>query len=228
MRRAVAMAVVAAGLASPVACKSPTHSLSIDLRTDFQPGLEFLVVHTDVHAGGDAHQFDVPAVAGDATFATGRRIADLSSLPRGEVVVTIAIRQRNGTRVRRIGRLNLTSDYAFTVVMTRSCDGVVCPGEESCVGGKCASPECIDLDVECTSKPPPACTTDAECPVKVPCMRGKCDSGVCMMLAIPGSCGGGTVCDPKSGCVPPPPPGETLGPDPEAGSGSTIVCPAPL
>jgi hypothetical protein len=104
----------------------------------------------------------------------------------------------SGARVaQRAVSLHLAGRYALTVVLARSCTGVVCPTAAApllteCSGGTCVSPTCSpETPSAC---PMPDCTVDGDCAPPGHCGRGTCASGVCLFTPDDAMCGMGGTC----------------------------------
>ncbi len=208
--RAALALTVALAAALPVsgvsACRSGGVALSVDLRTDYLAGREFASVVTEVVPdGASAQSADLAVTAPGPDFVDGARVADFSDLAAGAFQVKVRIVSPTGaTLVERLARVTARSDYALTVVVSRSCAGLVCPeplGDPllaTCDRGQCVSPDCGPQN-------PAACATaqcafDADCRAKVDCVAGRCVSGTCLFLPDDAKCAGAT-CDPKIGCA---------------------------
>jgi hypothetical protein len=182
------------------ACSEERHSIIIDVRTDYVPGLEFDVA-TAVLDGGPERVSD--AVVGD-DFAGGVRLAEYDEIASGnhELVVDLVDSAGEVLAQRRV-RVEVVEDIAMTVVITRSCEGVRCPQSDpeatTCLGGVCVNPRCSEID---PSSCPASCSSDGECMVAAACAIGRCVEGACLSAPDDGSCGAGEVCLPTTGCVP--------------------------
>jgi hypothetical protein len=196
---AIVVAVAASG------CAAPT-GLTVDVRTDYQPSVDFSAVQTEV----SAHPFVSPAPDGSITshpaalgdYARGVRVDERPAIASGDWYVRVTLLASSGARVaQRTVAVHVTGRRSLTVVLARSCASVTCPSTDpaltECSGGVCVSPRCSpENPLAC---PTPACTSDGECAAPGPCARATCASGVC--LAVPddarcmgGTCGGDFVC----------------------------------
>ncbi|RLB46954.1 MAG: hypothetical protein DRJ42_26480, partial [Deltaproteobacteria bacterium] len=93
-----------------------------------------------------------------------------------------------------------------TVLMTRDCRGVACPGagddplEAACLGGRCVDERCTPETPEFC--PAPECGTSAECTDMISdCADRVCEDGTCFVstdaaICIPPN----NYCDPTAGC----------------------------
>ncbi|MEM9072828.1 MAG: hypothetical protein AAGE52_30255, partial [Myxococcota bacterium] len=184
-----------------VACAgNPGQDLSIDLRTDFVPGGDFfsyvVTMRGQTPTRGVANTFQ--------DFVTGVRIAEYTGLAAGNYDVQVQLLDANGLTVAERGTtVSIQTDTAVTVVMTRSCQGISCPGPgdaesaTACVGGECVNPTCTPETPE--SCPVAQCTTAEDCgrPPQS-CFAARCTGGVCF-FGDDGSCGMGQFCDSLQG-----------------------------
>lgn len=195
------------------------HDLRVDLRTDLLPGVEFAVARAELVDVG--RQDEIAALRGQR-FLDGVRVATFADLPNGERDVRVRLLDSAGALVveRRV-LLRQTGDHGITVLVTRDCRGLACPGSDddpratTCLGGRCVDPRCLEDESAC---PAAECATDAECGADVPCARGSCERGVCVVVAEADRCEAAQYCDPDDGCVSegPPDAGVDAG-DPDAG-----------
>ena len=180
-----------------------TYALSVDLRTDLVPGVEFGRVVTEVDDGLTTdHGASEPA----SDYVAGTRIADFGDLAEGSPLVRVQLLAIDGAPlVSRLSRIALKKDYALTVVVTRSCAGVTCPlpdgdpAATTCVAGRCAAPECTPETPE--SCPSAECTSEGSCRTENRCLAPKCDHGVCLFPPNDGLCEEGSTCNPTDGCL---------------------------
>ena len=184
-------------------------SLSVDLRTDYVPGREISRVVTEVTAGGAGAQSAEHAIAPtEKQYIEGARIADFGDLPSGSVSVKVKVLSPEGQPlVERVARLSISGDYALTIVVTRNCEGIVCPepgGDQAastCDRGKCVPPECTVVTTKFCA--PPECSKDADCRTDAACVTPHCSLGTCLFAPIDSKCKPGQTCDVARGCVPP-------------------------
>lgn len=175
--------------------------LTVDVRTDLSPTMEF----GGVHAMLDAHGVDHLPVAAD-DWMRGARVAELDGLAPGAHTLDVSLMQGGRTVVTRRVDVTMRADLAVTVVMARSCAGIVCPGTGdapdaiTCVDGRCASPACGTAGGPAC----PMCTGDADCAVSsVVCAPTRCSSGTCLRTPDDALCASGLLCDVAAGCVSP-------------------------
>jgi hypothetical protein len=207
-RRAVTWLSFAAAIGATAilgaSCKGSTsYALSVDLRTDLAPGVEFVRVVTDVD-GAKTTEHAATEAASD--YVAGTRVADFGDLGEGSPLVKVALVAPDGAElVARLSRVALKKDYALTVVVTRSCAGVTCPvpaGDPeatTCVAGQCAKPDCTPDTPE--SCPAAECASEAQCRTENKCLVPSCSGGVCLFSPNDGLCEKGATCHATDGCV---------------------------
>ena len=179
MGRAVWLSIFVVALA---ACgDEPTRwELSVDLRTDYLPGLEFTGVR--VFLEGEGRRAESLAVA--ESYVGGRRVAEVDDLPsadRRQVVVEL-IGAAGDSLARRAVVVGQDSDLAITVVISRDCANVSCDTvggvADRCLGGRCVDPECVEGDEEACLEPD--CATASDCVPMASCAQATCEAGVCL------------------------------------------------
>jgi hypothetical protein len=187
------------------ACTSEGHTLLVDLRTDLVAGLEFVSVETAANGGVP---MTAPAFVGDA-FADGRRVAEIRDV-EGQVLVVVRLLAADGSETsRRRIQVDVASDVGITVVITRSCLGVSCPGAgdspsaTECLGAACVDPRCtVEMPELCG---PAACTAATDCPAApAACAESRCIQGTCLAVGNDALCTGDDLCRADIGCVPRP------------------------
>lgn len=180
---------------------SASSGLTIDVRTDYRAGVDFASVQTEVSAtrfvsaAPDGAIVSHPAAAGD--YARGVRVDERLPLAAGDWYVRVTLLAASGARVaQRAVSVHLSGRTALTVVLARSCEGVVCPtaadpARTECSGGVCVSPTCSPETPQAC--PTPECASDAECTASPgPCARATCASGVCLYAGDDALCASGT------------------------------------
>ncbi len=185
--------------------------LAVDLRTDYVPGVEFASVRVELRkavpdAGGGRRVIqDVPVRLGD-DFGKGKRLTDFPLSEGGTYALSATLLQLDGEEVAsRSVRIQVRSGRTVTIVVTRSCAAVSCPGATdppeatSCLGGRCVSPDCTPETPERCGEP--ACTSPADCPAPADCAEAICADGVCLLAPRAGACPTETWCHPERGCV---------------------------
>ncbi|MAQ16028.1 MAG: hypothetical protein CMN30_14720 [Sandaracinus sp.] len=198
-------------LAVLAGCADGGLGVSVDLKSDWQPGRQFVGVITRVgHGLGDAFVAEGGAEQVVATanqdYLEGVRIAEFDGLTRGELTVRVELLTLEGDRLAlRDTVLDLRGDHALTVLITSSCADVACPGADdpaeltACFGGRCVDPSCSPENLEACG--PSTCETDAECGGASECSFGACVEGECLLRADESVCGTGLTCDIFGGCV---------------------------
>ena len=198
--------MIASLLCGALGCSgSQEVSLSILLRTDYQPVREFGTVEVQI---------------GTLSSTRLARI-DGGYVRPGEPLVTFAqllpVERRPITvRLLRLGANVLAEttvyvkqdkDLVVTIAVTRDCAGVTCEdiggAPARCLGNRCVDARCIAGENEFCE--PPECQADSDCPVESLCALPTCESGVCFSDGAVTSCPTPQVCDVDSGiCVDPP------------------------
>lgn len=200
------------------ACGSDGSALAVSVRTDMVPGVEFSRVDTlllEATEPGTATSTLAQKrlmIGRQNDFGAGVRVASFDELSPGELVVLVQlVDSRGAVVVERRTRLNLASDFAVSVILTRDCAGVMCPSPggaplfAACVAGRC-------VDERCQPEAPEFCpeyicdptTNDVSaCPDSADCADRLCASGICLYpTKDPSMCNDTEWCDPFSGCTP--------------------------
>lgn len=193
--RARSLLLLTLGLAG---CGPEETLLVVQVQTDLTPGHDFVAIRTTV----GAERFAV--LAGDATdWGRGVRVAELE-VPRGEVsLVVSALGADEAVVVERPVRVDAGALAVVTVLLTRSCGGVVCPlpGDATataCVAGGCVDSGCSpETPAACG---PAACASAADCPGASACTEAQCLAGTCFLAPDHAACAAGLSCDPDLGC----------------------------
>lgn len=179
-----------------LSCADEGAELSIDLRTDYVPGLEFTDVRIRLRqAGGirdDWHR------VGDGDYIRGQRISRFRAVDRGPVELDVELFGPDGrTVLGRPASVFFSGAATVTMVVSRTCEGVSCADELACSGGRCVDPEC-------TPETPERCGDGCEttpCAAMAACSVGQCTSeGACLYEAVPDFCDSDEYCDPRVGC----------------------------
>lgn len=179
---------------------NPGRELSVDLRTDYVAAVEFDNVVVTVDGGRE--QTLRPTFGTD--YVIGRRVAEYAGLGSGSHAVRVVLMRRGSEVAARDITFDLSADLAITVVVTRDCRGVECPGagnatDTACLGGTCVDPRCTPETPEFC--PAPVCEADDDCPLpEQPCAVRLCLEGTCF-VADEGTCPTGQYCDSVRGCV---------------------------
>ncbi len=220
MRRSL---VVALALAL-VACDGDAPAVFVDLKTDYLPGRQVFGVRTLFLSPSDT-EGAAPIDATDRFVSPaeplldGVRVAEAEDLPPGALVVRVLLLGPTGEIVdARDTAITVSGRQVITVLMTGSCQGVICPGSgddpalTSCIGGRCVDPRCsVEHPEHCGVL---GCASDGECASPVACGDGVCIDRECFVAPRDARCGPAELCDPREGCV--------LRPDADGGPG----CPA--
>lgn len=175
------------------ACAAEPTSLVVQLKTDFVPGVEFAA--TEVHVG--EREVRGPALRGDP-YLDGVRIAEIEA--SGEEVLVRLLDPEGGELTSRTVRREASPNaiQAITVLVSRSCLDVTCPGGESCFAGTCIAASCIDGTQSSCAEP--ECGADADCEAPAGCGVSICSDGACLG-APEATCATGFVCAPGLGCL---------------------------
>lgn len=222
-------ALLLAAVLLPAACDCGGDGplLVVDLKTDLVPILEFDTIRTEQWRGeGGSGGTRVVVVereaAADEDFLDGVRVAVLEEIAEGVSNVRVTLID-DGRQVvaERLAVVRVSGDTGVTVVITRSCRGVICPpaGEPNlatCESGRCVAPECTPETPESC----PAggvgdggardgggpvvggrCAVDADCGAAEGCLEPVCRSGVCLLSRVDARCAPGERCDPTLDCV---------------------------
>jgi hypothetical protein len=199
LRAWLLVVVLAAG------CTEPPGEVLVDLRTDLVPLRELGSVRTEL--GARRETFVARSID---DFLRGVRIAELGGVARGPQRLRVSLLGPAGDAVLvRDLTVEVNGRVVVTVVMTRSCLGVACPGpgdppsHEACFGGRCVDPGC-------SAERPEACGTE-DCNVDLECLGASCEVGTCRdatCFFVPDDdrCDVGERCIAGTGCV-------ALGPD---------------
>ncbi|MGE3632041.1 MAG: hypothetical protein AB7P00_19190 [Sandaracinaceae bacterium] len=188
-------------------CQASAADLFVDLKTDFRAGFEVNTVETLVTDARGGFREDLYRSSEEEDYVDGARIAELMDLPLGETSLTVRILDGSAAILdERHIQITLANDLSVTVLSTRSCQGVDCPGVgdaaelTECVAGRCVSPRCTPERVdECG---PPTCDVDADCPSgTTSCAAGACISGVCFVRPDDARCLPAQYCDLVLGCA---------------------------
>jgi hypothetical protein len=185
----------------------PGASLLVDLRTDFAPQTDFQRVRTTLSASGGAPALLVEHNVTDGeSYLMGVRVADYAEVAPGSVTLLVQLVKTSGSVVaEQSAAVEIRADLAVTVVVTRSCLGVECPGAGddpmaiACLGGRCVVPECSPEHPELCG--PSECTAPADCTGFSECAEASCELGSCLAVADDTRCEVGEFCDRMLGCL---------------------------
>lgn len=173
-------------------CGPEAPSLSVDLRTDFVPGIEFDGVAVSV-----ATETSTVAVLREQDFVRGVRVGRFEA-EAGTQTVRLELLRAGEVLVERVATVTVAVDSVVQLVISRDCRDVRCAESLSCRDGAC-------VDMRCTASTPefcpdPECMVASECPAAVSCASSICASGVCLFRPDDSQCGAAT-CDLMLGCV---------------------------
>lgn len=186
-------------------------ALSVDLITDFIPVGELATARVDIQSPVDHPEFSQRlsvVIDIDDDLLRGIQLAQVVVPGPGSYEVAVVLLDRDGLALARRQLELMVSDAATaTVIITRACVGVSCPGlsdepdESVCLGGRCVTSECAADAESCLDA---ECTTSQDCTPQAACAEGRCVRGACLysgrLAGSPGACATGTICDPESGC----------------------------
>ena len=179
-------------------CSNGGLELVVDVRTDWLAGREFIAVRTTLVDEG--REEEASAFESD-DYLSGVRVAELQGLAPGAHLVRVELVGGGGDVIaQRPVSIQLSTDLAAIVVITRDCRDVVCSGALSaCLNGVCVDPRCSDAAPEFC---PVACETVATCATTgVECVEPLCVDGACYQRANDARCAGGASCSFEAGCV---------------------------
>jgi hypothetical protein len=180
--------------------------LTIDLRTDLVPGVEFDAVRTEVTRGPTPIGLGQRAATRTDDFNTGSRVVELGGLEEGTYRVSVRLEQRGSFVAQRMLSVKLEGNLGVTALVTRDCGDLLCDGSDgvptSCLGGMCIDPECDALGSSAGMCGEPLCATDADCTSSVACADALCIEGACFYRLHHDECSGAEWCNPDVGCLP--------------------------
>jgi len=203
------MPVALAALVLLAGCGDDGALLVVDVRTDLVPAADFASVETllagsPFTASTEARRVATGDLAG-ADFIAGERVAEFDGVASGTAYLRVKLLASDGTTVlSRDLAATVEGDIAVTVVLTRSCSGVLCPqpgdpaSHTACEGGGCVDPRCSPEAPEYCEEP--QCTADGDCPA-TGCLSGACRSGLCFVVTDDARCGAGQRCETSGECV---------------------------
>jgi len=201
--------VLLTGALTLLGCTAEPVELLVDVKTDHVPGVEFVQVRSTVDPRtSSSASTEIDATLGQAYIA-GARVDEMELEDAGSHVLDVALLDASGSVVAtRRTHVEVEGTVGVTVLLTRSCGEVTCPGPGdprdaiACVGGACVPPECRPEAAEaCTVE----CTSDAECMPAASCADATCIDSACFQAPRPGACGPGSYCSIADGdCRPVP------------------------
>ncbi len=186
-----------------VACDGGEVILAVQVRTDLRPGRDFTAVL--VTQGATRLYTDA---ADHRAWGEGVRVAELTGLEPGRLALEVAALGPDGEAVvaRRVGVELRGGVEVVTVLLTRSCGGVVCPAagdlpeQTACAAGRCVEEDCVGERAEACG--PPECASDTDCGAGGACTADRCVGGLCFRSPDHDACAPSELCDVVAGCVP--------------------------
>ncbi|MBN8611394.1 MAG: hypothetical protein J0L92_12445, partial [Deltaproteobacteria bacterium] len=177
-------------------CSDPeAEGLAVSLQTDFVPGVEFDRVRATVD---DARAFELETDASDS-YVRPRPITTYRGLEPGRRDVEVTLWEGARQVAARRVSMEFRGSLLLNVVIARTCAGVVCDDDETCVAGACVSPRCVTGEErEC---PRAQCASPADCTASTMCVEPSCIAGICLETGGD-TCAVSEVCVPDTGCVP--------------------------
>lgn len=196
LRLAIACVLVACGGGGP--------RLLVDVRTDLVPAVELGEVSVDLLGDGlgDPDLGQTRLVLPSDDFLDGVRIAEFDGIRNGERRLRAQLFGVDGSSLGdRDVQVQVRGNTAVTIVFTRSCVGIECPGDGSptateCLNGTCVPPDCVG------GMCPEACVDVSDCPRGAACSEPMCLDGACFLAPTGEACASGFVCIPERGCEP--------------------------
>ena len=184
----------------------------VEVRTEFQPGVEFVRAEAALYvgrgpAGEDTPDRVRPSIALGVTDDTlhGVRAGTFVDVPRGIHLAQVRLFDGTGEQVGvGLTQVDFSTTRVVTVVISRACRTVDCPldgapTEIACVAGRCVDPRCVEEPERC---PTPECERDDQCRTDGPsCVRGVCLAGFCADYPDNTMCES-TECRLETGCEP--------------------------
>lgn len=207
--------VAVGALAFTAGCASSSLTLTVQVRTDLTPSIEFATLRVDVEQidveeGAEVFSSRQSFVA-DPTdpFVDGVEVAQADLPQSGRYRLSVVLLDRDGLTVaRRTLEVEVRDAFLATVLIDRGCLGVVCPGDgdpedaTECLAGRCVGAECAADPGTCGA---PDCADDNDCGNPVSCAQGRCVEARCLIAPIPpggaNACRVGEICSPEEGCV---------------------------
>jgi hypothetical protein len=187
---AVLCALVAIGCGGP-----SDEGLVVSAQTDFVPVAEFDFVRIRVD-GAEAVDRDVSV--GDV-FTRPRPLHTFEGLGTGRRLIEVSLVRGDRTLVTRRVQVDFRGSQLVNVILARSCLDVECGASESCAGGECVPPSCVDgTEPSC---PRPQCTAVEGCSSATSCVQPTCVAGICLEAGDDDACGTNELCVPGIGCI---------------------------
>ena len=174
----------------------------VNLRTDYAASAEWAEARfVLVKPGGTEEHIHT---ASTADYVTGARIHSFEGLSAGNYEVRGELMTATGRVLgSRRQTFVLAGETFATILITRSCQGVVCPfgdpAATECSGGRCVRPECSDTNLSACDD---GCSDNTDCNSPAECAAGVCtEEGACLFEPIDGICEADEYCDSDRGCL---------------------------
>lgn len=182
--------------AAGVACQPASpEGLVVQLQTDLVPGLEFDRI--DVEVDGEGHE-RVRMTSVDRVERP-RAIASFRGLADGRRVITMRLSYGPSVVVTRTVQVAFRGSLLVNVVISRSCAGIVCDDDETCIDARCVGRDCLSgREPGCSH---PSCIRDSDCSSHSGCVAPQCVTNVCLDIGDDAACGAGERCVGELGCV---------------------------
>ena len=187
------------------ACNGPEPvSLTVLIRTDYQPVREFLEAEVIVD---EALMESTRADVLGTYVRPGQPLAVFERLdPSGRRNVTARLRLADGSTLTESSVLiENNKDIRLTIALSRRCGDTTCPlvegNAQRCLGGQCVPADCATgTEDSCNIT---QCTGDDACSTDSPCAKPVCVDFICYDDASASEvCALDEVCDIEAGCVP--------------------------
>ena len=201
VRERMAVWLLVGAVVLGVGCEAQ-RELAVGLQTDFVPGIEF----DDVRVELDGVEAARRVVDVDDSFARPTTLLERTGVAPGRRRIRVTLLLDDADVVTRTIEIPFRDRYLATVVITRSCREVSCPGpgdsadESSCAGGVCVRPDCGTEGAPAC--PDPQCSPTEPCASSsTECVSPVCVEGLCLELPRVGACSADELCVPGAGCV---------------------------
>lgn len=193
------------GLALVVGCAKGNGDavVHVNLRTDYAANAEWAQARIVLAKPGGDEEHIHSASAAD--YVAGARVHSFEGLAEGNYEVRVDLVTATGREVgTRRQAFTLVGETFATVLITRSCEGIVCPMSNAaateCSGGRCVLPECSNTNPDACEGG--GCVEDSECVSSSACAAGVCTSeGACIFEPVEGVCADDEYCDSNLGCL---------------------------
>jgi hypothetical protein len=176
------------------ACGPGAPTLYVDVRSDLLAGTEVDAARVELLRGDDPTPFRTTTEALNTVhdLFAGTRVAEFGDLEKGRHLVRVEMLFGGAVVVRSTAAVMVEGDTAITLVLTRSCGTVSCPGlgddagALACLAGRCVPPDCVPEGAAACGVSD--CSTDDECPSSPGCSPSRCVDGVCFVPSAATSC----------------------------------------